>query len=404
MTALGLVLSALLGACGESSPPAAPLARPPVLPLTHDAYIWQRVWKEPLKAALADSAKHVRAWHVLAGEIDAKGRLQMIRVDFAALATTGRPVIPVVRIEGALPGRRGITEVAALIRHWQMMGTLAGVEIDHDSGARQLSAYAAFLTDLRAAIDPQLPLSITLLPDWLDAPELSALLSRVDDAVLQLHGLPAFGHSVFDPARARLWTQRMQSLGKPFRVALPNYGSRITTDEQGRIIAVESEMPIAAPEGQTREVFASPPQLASFLDLIERSRPHTLYGIVWFRLPVDSDLRTWSRNTWHALIGHRNLHSQLHAEWRPYRGKRRHGEFVLSNRGEIDAEYPERLVADIACRSPASSPYFLEMNAADNGTLLVRARKGLLRAGATITVASAICDRNTRNLTVRIED
>jgi hypothetical protein len=40
----------------------------------HDAYIWQRQWTTPLDRAVAASSSRVRAWRVLAAELDGRGR------------------------------------------------------------------------------------------------------------------------------------------------------------------------------------------------------------------------------------------------------------------------------------------------------------------------------------------
>ena len=35
---------------------------------------------------------------------------------------------------------------------------------------------------------------------------------------------------------------------------------------------------------------------------MQRDAPDSLVGIVWFRLPTDSDRRAWSPDTWRAVV------------------------------------------------------------------------------------------------------
>ena len=152
----------------------APTPSPEV---THDAYIWQHTWRAPLTAALTDSASVVHAWHVLGGELNAQGHMQTILVDFNALSSTQRPVVLVIRIKGAVLPANATEPMLSLIHDWQRALPLAGVEVDFDSGARRLGEYSDFLRDLRVAISLQLPLTITMLPDWMDRPEFPRLLA-----------------------------------------------------------------------------------------------------------------------------------------------------------------------------------------------------------------------------------
>ncbi len=56
-----------------------------------------------LDRAVTASASRVRAWRVLAAEIDARGQTVESSPHLDVLARTGRPVIPVFRISGRLP-------------------------------------------------------------------------------------------------------------------------------------------------------------------------------------------------------------------------------------------------------------------------------------------------------------
>lgn len=366
----------------------------------HDAYVWQRAWRDPVRQALLESAASIGAWHVLAGEIDVHGRMQEVQVDFAALAASGRPAIPVIRIASAALPTQEVAPIAALLGRWQAARPVSGIEIDHDSAARRLGDYARFLERLRAAIASPIRLSVTLLPDWLDSPDIRPLLEVADELVLQLHGLPKTGNHLFEPLQARQWVRRMAKSGKPFRIALPNYGSRLARDENGRILGVESEAPVALPAGEARELFVSPARVAAFLRTLEQAPPPRLLGVVWFRLPVAGDVRVWSRATWHAVMRQQALRPQLLAEWRPAAGQKGRGDVWLTNTGEHDGEWPAQLHADQPCRSRASYPYTHEVDA--SGSVLVRSGQGLLRAGEQLRLASLECAGRALAVTLRI--
>src|SRR5688572_12726504 len=68
--------------------------------LGHDAYIWQRQWTPSLDRAVIASASRVRAWRVLAAEIDSRGQVVESSPHLDVLARTARPVVPVIRISG----------------------------------------------------------------------------------------------------------------------------------------------------------------------------------------------------------------------------------------------------------------------------------------------------------------
>lgn len=384
----------LLAACGSSAPPAG----------LHDAYVWQRAWRGAVQQALHESAAMVGVWHVLAGEIDAQGRMQGVAVDFSALSASGRPAIPVIRIDGAMLPTQDVAPIVALLDRWPAVHPWRSIEIDHDSAARRLGEYARFLERLRAAIGSPLRLSITLLPDWLDSPDIQQLLDAADEVVLQLHGLPRAGDHLFDPARARHWVGRMAQSGKPFRIALPNYGSRLARDEAGRVLGVESEVPVALPAGETRELFVSPVSVAAFLRVLEKAPPRHFLGVVWFRLPVAGDVRVWSRATWHAVMRKEALSPQLRAEWRPADGEKKRGDVLLLNTGVHDAELPAQLNVGQSCRSHAAArDRYVHENEA-TGSVLLRSRKGLLRAGEQLRLAGLDCPESTAAIVLQIID
>lgn len=391
--ALIWLLVLLLAGCRESPPPA----------LDHDAYVWQRRWSKPVETALRDSADLIRAWHILAGEVDARGRFQRIAVDLAAVAASGRPAIPVVRIEAPLakldrPGL--IAEIAALQHHWQASRvSQTGLEIDYDCATRQLADYAAWLVTLRQSMASHHALSITLLPDWLSAPELDALLASVDQTVLQLHAVDNPAGVLFDPASARGWTAALaRRTEKPFWVALPDYGSLVRRDENGRIAAIESETSSARPAPDGDELFAAPASVAGFLRQLEARPLPALRGIVWFRLPLASDQRAWTPGTWRAVITHRNLPVRLVGEIRRSATAATQS-LLVRNTGEIDTVLPAALIVAAPCRGNKGGESFsLEQQGSDS--VFLRTRKSLLRAGGELVVGTLNCPSGASNIEI----
>ena len=366
----------------------------PVERMKHQAYVWQHRWTPPVKEALAESAPLVEGWRVLAAEIGADGRVLTPSVDFLALAASQRPVIAVIRIEARLDGAneaRIISDIVKLLESWRNSSIrLTGIEIDHDASLRTLEPYAHFLQALRNRLDRSLALSITLLPTWLESPHLlSKALTPVDEAVLQLHALANPSRQLFDPEHAWQWLNTFaQQSRKPFRIALPNYGSRITLDDKRRVIAIESEGPTLAQNGEWHELYSSPTTIAAFLRELEHKRPDNLRGIVWFRLPIASDQRCWSRSTWQAVIRKENIEVRLKMKSTPteHQGWQN---VVLINEGLIDAEYPATLDVAGRCEARGEMAYLAEQK--PDATSWLRQRKGLLRAGEKMLIGRLRC-------------
>ncbi|WP_196502498.1 DUF3142 domain-containing protein [Aestuariivirga litoralis] len=108
-----------------------------------------------------------------------------------------------------------------ILRHvaaWQDAGNdMAGLQIDFDSGTRNLGSYVAFLRDVRAKLPSELKLGITGLLDWganARAADLAALHGVVDEVILQIYQ----GRRVIPGYQNYL--VRLQKLNVPFRVGL----------------------------------------------------------------------------------------------------------------------------------------------------------------------------------------
>lgn len=371
-------------------------------PLSNDAYIWQRVWTPPVAEALTQSQGLVRGWRVLAGETSAGGRDINVQADLVALRSARAPVILVLRIDGRaerLDADQTLVRLRAWITQWRAAGIqLAGVEIDYDCPTSKLPVYTRYLAALRAGLD--LPLSITALPTWLDSPLLKALLSEADESVLQVHAVLAPSRGLFDAERARRWMDDYaKRTSRPWRVALPAYGSRVVWDEDGRIAAIESERPALQPSSRDSELLARPQALADFVKQLEARPPAGLAGVVWFRLPTSADQRAWSLPTWRAVLARQALTPVLTAL---ARASSQSGaqDLFLSNTGNADAELPFRVRLGGTCRqADGINGYTLEYD--DQGPYLRRAQEGLLRPGFQRQIGWIRCEHANTTLVIQ---
>ena len=382
----GALLILLLAALAGCSP------KPPVLP--NDVYIWQRVWTPAVGRAVNDAAGSVSSWRVLAAELDGQGVWRTSNPDRAALAATGKPVVLVVRIEGQLARWDGVRlrrAVLALAGDWRRDGlTIAAIEIDHDCATARLPAYAEFLRQLRAEMPSDIRLSLTTLPTWLGAPALDGVLAQVDEAVLQVHAVSDPRGGLFDARRARGWMRDFGNrMGRPWRVALPAYGSRVVWDTEGRIAAIESERPALIGGAVSNELIASPQDMADFLTALDRDRPPHLAGITWFRLPTDGDARAWSLPTWRAVVGGQQLRPHLTVLAQAANSTGLY-DVVLANEGTTDGVLPERVLLDGNCTAADGiNQYAIERRG--DGFALRRVANGLMRPGERRAIGWARC-------------
>jgi hypothetical protein len=320
----GVVLLALYAAATNVS--AAPGSQPPQAagPLTHEVYVWQRAWTEPVRDAIAQHASRFSGLTVLSAEISWKGKQpQVIRVplDYAVLTNAPCPVGLAFRI-GPCPVSVAtnnattvfLTDVAASLIAEAEARRLAPQEmqIDFDCAESKLDGYRIWVEAFRRRLAP-LPVSITALPSWLDQPAFKRLAAAADGYVLQVHSLqrPRALDAPFtlcDPAAARRAVERAGLVGVPFRVALPTYGYLTAFDAGGRFVGLSAEGPSKTwPAGvQLREVRANPVELAQLVQLWATNRPGAMRGVIWYRLPVAGDTLNWRWPTLGAIMAQRS--------------------------------------------------------------------------------------------------
>lgn len=355
-------------------------------PITNDAYVWQRRWSASLLTALTESASSIREWRVLAAEVDSKGHLAQISVNREALRRMAKPLIAVIRIDshgGTMPLAEIVAiQAAALVANWKKEGLpVSGIEIDYDCATNRLANYRDFLQFLRARLSPQMTLSITALPTWMESRDLPRLLAQVDEAVLQVHSVMSPTNGLFNRAVAFKWARAWSAQSSvPFRIALPAYWSQVTWDEAGRVVAIESEVARYGGGEVSHELFVEPGEVSSFVAELRRESLRFLRGIAWFRLPTEDDRRAWSSPAWHAVMEGRSLPAAVPV----VRVKADHTgarDIYLVNESDLDGRLPAQvLLSARGCEFAGALPPYTS----ERETNRVRFRlndDGVLRAG-----------------------
>ncbi len=300
---LFMALCACLG-CGTNTCPSPPLG-----PLSHSMYVWQRMWVPEVATAVEQAASKACCFMVLAGELERENdRLHYVgvRADWQALAASGRSVWLVFRSctgltdAGAPLEREFMDPIQGTLDAVKRYGlTVTGLQLDYDCPTAELQAYTALLERIREVF-PDVPLSITALPTWLPQAEFSRLVRGLDHFVLQVHGLerPRDRDSMTmlcDTEKINDWVERANRCGTPYYVALPTYGYRVFFNEAGAFAAIGAETLQGNPAGWTyKDLHADPAALAGVVRSLAVHRPPHCRGIVWFRLPIVSDTFNWS--------------------------------------------------------------------------------------------------------------
>ena len=358
-----------------------------------DAYIWQRAWTPAVTSALQQSRRFVDGWHVLVAETGADGRLQVMHPDWAQLMAGAQTLTPVIRIDGALivwDPTQTIRDIEMVLHDLHGRGVpISGVEIDYDCATSKLSDYSRFLAELHRGLGST-RLSITALPAWLASPDLNRVLDEADEVVLQVHAVRDPHGGLFDPQLARAWTEDLSArTDRPFVVALPTYGTRVAWGEDGRIVAVESEMLRFTQGATSRELFASPREVAELLASLKRDPPSHLAGVVWFRLPTDDDSRAWSLNTWWAVMRGKLRPEAISLVTRPGDAPGLE-HLVLINEGETDAILPAYIPLPSGCDlADGANGYSLDYS--DPNLKLHRSQPGLLHGRRELMVGWMRC-------------
>jgi uncharacterized protein DUF3142 len=324
----------------------------PVVPLPHEAYIWQRSWNTSVINSLTNHGHEFSTLVVLGAEISFQsGRQSLIRVpvDYSALKQTHASVGIAMRI-GRFSGSylpddstaRFLAQTAAgLAAEARARGlNLRELQIDFDCAESKLQGYRVWLDTFRKKLAP-LPLTITVLPAWLNQPSFKDLVHATDGFVLQVHSLErprliTDRFTLCDPAAAMKAVDRAASFQVSFRVALPTYGYQVAYDAKGAFIGLAAEGTAQSwPEStQLREVRSDPAQIASLVQAWATNHPTALRGIIWYRFPVSDDILNWRWPTLSAIVALRFPKESVQVQSR--RIEPGLIEISLVNNGELD--------------------------------------------------------------------
>ncbi len=322
--------------------------RQPTAPLPQRAYVWQREWTPAVSEAVKQAPPKLAGLVVFGADVgwrEGKPRTLRCTLDWKTLREQHKPVGLAMRI-APWPGpfdedsitHELVSQAKALLeRARQEQVPCSEFQIDFDCAQKKLDGYALWLKALREAVKPT-RFVITGLPAWLDEPALPRLLDQVDGWILQVHSaMPEKAEtrvSACDPARARRWVAKAEKLHRPYEVALSTYSAQAGYDADGKLLglALDGVQP-AWPSGTRIMQFDSDAEeLVKLVNEWQAQRPVGMQGVLWYRLPVDTDQRNWRRSTFAAVIEGRTPRHRLSA--------RAEGEnpvdLSLVNDGEID--------------------------------------------------------------------
>ncbi|MBU1621606.1 MAG: DUF3142 domain-containing protein [Gammaproteobacteria bacterium] len=308
-------------------------------------YIWQRLWTAEHAGALAQSKTDFTVLRVLALQLhQAKAGpvWTEAKVDLPLLAADARPVHLVVRLDGQLkqlPKDLLQKKLAALLQLWQQQGVkVTQLELDYDCASSQLAAYAVWLKALRQLLPQTLAVAITALPDWLGKPGWLELQQQVDQLTLQVHSVLSAEQGLFQVELAKNWAQQLaQQAQKPFYIAVPSYHSALLQQEQGWL--VESEQPLQS-QAKRQELWLDAVAVQQFSLWLQQQHWPQLQGLVWFRLPLPSDKRSWSYSQLQAVSVGKTLTADLKMS---VQGEAPELELVAENHGFLAAPLPTQI-------------------------------------------------------------
>jgi Protein of unknown function (DUF3142) len=385
--------------------------------LPQEAYVWQRVWNDSVVEAVTNHGVAFSNLVVLRAEIvwrNAKPEVIPVRLDYAALSATQRPIGVALRI-GGYAGPFGADDnltqfLVGLATNFIAEARSNGIsasefQIDFDCAASKLEGYRVWVEALRKKISPT-PLTITVLPSWLKEPAFRKLAEATDGYVLQVHSLerPKNIEAPFtlcDPADARHAVDSAGAMGVPFRVALPTYGYLLAFDKSGKFVGLSAEGPSKSwPAGvQTREVRADAVEMARLVQGWSTNGPSTLRGIIWYRLPTIVDNFNWRWQTLGAIVA-------SHFPRESFRGEARQVEtglveINLVNDGELDLS--SRLVVEVRWSRVGETRLvaadglhgFNTLNAGPSSiTFQKQSQPGRIAAGENLTIGWLRFDRD----------
>jgi hypothetical protein len=175
----------------------------------------------------------------------------------------------------------------------------------------------------------------------LDRVEFRSLAQAAGSYVLQVHSLERPGNinapfTLCDQTSARRSVQKAAALGVPFRVALPTYGYVLAFDASGAFLGLSAEGPLKQwpADARLREVRSDPLEMAKLVQDWSAAPAGSFQGVIWYRLPVETDSLNWRWPTLNAIVEARLPRKSVRVK--AHRVEPGLTEISLVNDGELD--------------------------------------------------------------------
>jgi hypothetical protein len=328
--------------------------------LSTDVYVWQQVRTPEVDAAILRAGPFVDRFLFHSADISFRGTrpdVKRFEIPWSVVKNAGKPAGIVLRIpfaEGGLGSHpEHVDLVAAEIRRSLASAKSSGpacveVQIDYDCPSSRLRLYADFLSALIRKV-PEVPIAFTALPSWQSDPAFKLMAAATGNYVLQVHSLrlpwkedPSA--TICDIPAAKRAISHAAKLGIPFRLALPTYSCIVQLDADGRLVSVVSEDITAISSRAAYHIpgAAHPEALAALVAELKTTAPGALRGIIWYRLPVDSDRLNWSWLTFLSVSSGRPPASKL--EYATVPQPEGFSKVEVRNSGEREEKLPTQIV------------------------------------------------------------
>lgn len=286
--------------------------------LEQTIYIWQKSWDEGIHDSIRQVGPQTDKFSILAATISSlrgKSLISKVNTRLAYLQEAGKPVILAVRMLSScgklVNGDKVVPfadEVTASLRQLvddAVKGgvVVAGVQFDYDSPTSKLANYSQFLTRVQSNY-PEMKISVTTLPSWMDSPAFSGFVKPLSFYVLQLHSLETpktidDNFMLFDVDRSRRYVEQALKVGQKFYISLPTYGYETAFDARGQFVGLRAENRRVHWEEDVKLkiVMSDPDKVSAYLRELKGMPSPLLLGVYWFRLPVKNDELNWGVKT-----------------------------------------------------------------------------------------------------------
>ena len=303
-------------------------------PIPNSVYVWQRNWNGAVAEALGKASQEMSCFGVLSMEVSFKqnqiDNIVSVPVNYEALKSTQKPVALAFRI-GSFPGdfRKDsettsfLGDIACSLIEEAIENSVepAELHIDFDCAESKLDSYRELVRvlkekvqNLSEALDQNqpVPVIITALPCWLKHRQFKSLVQEADGFILQVHSLERPKNSdtkivLCDAASSIKWVKKAARLGVPFRVALPTYGCIVGFDSKGQYLGITTEGPSRNwPQGTSLRMVSSDARaISELVRKWQKARPNNMLGIIWYRLPIETDQFNWNWDTLQMVMNGR---------------------------------------------------------------------------------------------------